>query len=179
MCTLGDEYTVSIVRNHNIQSSVPAGRAWTVIFCSTAPRPPVGLLGTTGISTDFALSQYSLSISIFINHNVMLSSSTGQWTRLRYCWWGEIYPAAASKAQRRLKSYRDDRGQTDIISSSREYERIFSLGNQTKSQGLLWYVDITPVLTLHHRSTSNPRRACSIKAASNRRIQVTIIPAGR
>lgn len=104
MCTLGDEYTVSIVRNHNIQLSVPAGRAWTVIFCSTAPRQPVGLFGTTGISTDFALSQYSLSISIFINHNVVLSSSTGQWTRLRYCWWGEIYPAAASKAQRRLKS---------------------------------------------------------------------------
>lgn len=123
MCTLGDEYTVSIVWNHNIQLSVPAGRAWTVIFCSTAPRPPVGLLGTTGISTDFALSQYSLSISIFINHNVVLSSSTGQWTRLRYCWWGEIYPAAASKAQRRLKSYRDDRRQTDIISSSRRVRR--------------------------------------------------------
>lgn len=70
MCTLGDEYTVSIVRNHNIQLSVPAGRAWTVIFCSMAPRQPVGLFGTTGISTDFALSQYSLSISIFINHNV-------------------------------------------------------------------------------------------------------------
>lgn len=178
MCTLGDEYTVSIVRNHNIQLFVPAGRAWTVIFCSTAPRPPVGLLGTTGISTDFALSQYSLSISIFINHNVVLSSSTGQWTRLRYCWWGEIYPAAASKVQRRPKSYKDDRRQT-LSHHLGEYQRIFSLGNQTKTQGLLWYIDITSVLTLHHRSTSNPRRACSLKAASNRRMQVTIIPAGR
>lgn len=136
MCTLGDEYTVSIVRNYNIQLFVPAGRAWTVIFCSTAPRPPVGLLGTTGISTDFALSQYSLSISIFINHNVVLSSSTGQWTRLRYCWWGEIYPAAASKAQRRLKSYRDDRRQTDIyliISESTNESSLLAVRRRVKA----------------------------------------------
>lgn len=87
----------------------------------------------------------------------------------------------AKSTQPPSRKHRGDSRATETIEDRQtlshhlgEYERIFSLGDQTKSQGLLWYVDITSVLTLHHRSTSNSRGACSLNAASSRRTQVTI-----